>query len=277
MHPFIPGWRAPPSRAALDASSYVGPGDIVGSATSFWGMRAYNAAYATGSNPCMDVVDGSSATHTINILSTGFVDVATLSGLTGPLTVSKWYDHVGTNHLTPNGGNIPLTLSALNGLPCIDASATTIQGLQSGNVTISQPFTISWVGRRTANTTSFVEGLGAVGQNVAVGWNNAANQALTFAGTVLASPGTGPGSAPDSAFHAFQSVFNSTSSDICVDGTSNTGDAGATGFSAAPFRISRQDLAGGKYMEFGIWASAFNGTQEGNMNSNQHGTSGYNF
>lgn len=52
--------------------AYVGPGDLVPGAACWYGMRAYNSAYAApGSNPAIDVLRADGATATINILASG--------------------------------------------------------------------------------------------------------------------------------------------------------------------------------------------------------------
>ena len=59
--------------------TYTGPGDVVSGATEYWGLRAYNAAYATGSNPAAVICDTATfaVCTTINILSNGKFDSAT--------------------------------------------------------------------------------------------------------------------------------------------------------------------------------------------------------
>jgi hypothetical protein len=52
--------------------SYTGPGDVVSGAYAWYGLRGYSAAYATGSNPALDLVDQAGANPlTVNILSNG--------------------------------------------------------------------------------------------------------------------------------------------------------------------------------------------------------------
>lgn len=83
-------------------SSYFGPGDVLSGATAFGGLRAYNAAYATGSNPAIDVVDSSGTNlTTIHILSTGFIDTAALTTFNtahGTPSVTKLYDQTGNGN-----------------------------------------------------------------------------------------------------------------------------------------------------------------------------------
>jgi hypothetical protein len=65
-------------------SSYQGPGNIVSGATAFYGLRAYNAAYATGSNNAINVRRASdNSTSNIVILSNGNLDVATAASFAG--------------------------------------------------------------------------------------------------------------------------------------------------------------------------------------------------
>jgi hypothetical protein len=66
------------------ASGYTGPGDVVSGATAWYGLRAYNAAYATGSNNAINVRRASdNSTSNIVILSSGAVDVATYNTFVG--------------------------------------------------------------------------------------------------------------------------------------------------------------------------------------------------
>ena len=70
--------RAPP------APTYTGPGDIVASATAWYGLRGYNAAYATGSNKSINVRRASdNTTQDILILSNGNLDIASANTFAG--------------------------------------------------------------------------------------------------------------------------------------------------------------------------------------------------
>jgi Concanavalin A-like lectin/glucanases superfamily len=62
---------------AYASSVYVGPADIVASPTSFWGLRAVNAAYAASGGSILIVRRASdNTTQTINALSNGSLDIA---------------------------------------------------------------------------------------------------------------------------------------------------------------------------------------------------------
>jgi hypothetical protein len=264
--------------------AYVGPGDVVSGATA-WASpaRAYNAAYATGSNPCMDLVDQAGANPiTINILSTGFVDVTSINNWVtahsvSTILVTKLYDQTGNGrHFTQAtlGNMPPLGMSAINGLPGLLTANATVSLLVSPNVTVAQPFTLSAVGKRTAVAASSVTLIGAAASSVALGWLNAANEPIFSAGSTLNGVGA------DGSFHALQGVGNGASSVLTTDGTDVTGVAGANTFSAEAIRLVRGGgftTPDGYTMEAGLWPIGFNGTQRTNMNANQHGTNGYNF
>jgi hypothetical protein len=65
-------------------SSYTGPGDIVSGATAWYGLRAYNAAYATGSNNAVNYRRASdNSTQNGVILSNGKFDIATANTFAG--------------------------------------------------------------------------------------------------------------------------------------------------------------------------------------------------
>ena len=82
------------------AASYTGPGDIVASATAWYGLRGYNGAYATGSNKSINVRRASdNTTQDINILSSGALDIATANTFAGT-DASCTGSMVGTTTLT---------------------------------------------------------------------------------------------------------------------------------------------------------------------------------
>ena len=57
---------------------YVGPGDIVSGAIAWYGLRAYNLAYTTGTNKAINIRRASDNTTTdIVILTSGALDIAT--------------------------------------------------------------------------------------------------------------------------------------------------------------------------------------------------------
>lgn len=273
------GAGKPPAAAV----SYTGPGDIVASATAWYGVRAYNAA--TRGATVMDVCNTTggvevacatfSSDATTGDLVVGTIGGLTCSGLGVACTIKKLYDQTTGNNCT--GATCDLTQatiavrpqlvpSCINGKPCIRCSIFNISSANNLS-SISQPYTVSHVSSRTASFTTaqlvLYLGSGAVQYFYA----GSANTFDIFAGATLAA------TAADSAFHAYQSIFNNTSSDNYVDGGSTTGAAStaaaagaiqvcATSAGAVPFK--------GDLTEIGIWSGAFTGTDQTNVNSNQH-------
>jgi Putative Ig domain len=281
----------------ISVPPYSGPGDVVASAV-VWGScaRVYDAALASTSTSLCDLVDSSAPTVVICTLrgtSSGFVDLAgsyCTGGVTpatkcaaatgGVCNISKIYDQSGnSNHWTEAtaANQATLAFSSLNGLPGIKCAASCVYA--TPNITQAQPFTLSYVSERTAAFTTLSDVFSISGGSIIVGYQNLAN-------TAIINAGGGPltATASDSAFHAFQSIpnGNGTSSTIVVDGSATAGAAGTTGLSATALRLMTANGAGasltGIAMEAGLWSGAFNSTQYGNMNSNQHSaTNGYNF
>jgi hypothetical protein len=260
--------------------AYVGPGDIVGSALAWWGLRAYNAAYAAAHSPILDLDNNAGSVVTINCLSTGFLDVTTASALVGTHRVSKLYDQTGNGkHLTLPGGFV------YSQLPTLDVSATPFlifdqSGVGAGlastsTLTQAQPLTMNCVSRRYQDVTTQQTIFGAIGTEPQIGYSSSANTAFIYAGVALVTL-----AATDAAFHSIQGVFDGASSTITVDATTGSPTTPGTGdFGAEIISFSGLSGAGGNYLrEAGIWAGAFTGTQVTNMNSNMHdATNGWNF
>ena len=136
--------------------TYIGPGDVTGSADFFFGLRGYSGSYASsGINPAIDVVHVStgSPTTTIVIKPDGTLDVATIAALGYSVRVSKWYDQSGNGkHVTQSTlTNMPnVILNAFGSLPTIKFSndqlgAVTFRHIltSSSTVTRPQPFVLT--------------------------------------------------------------------------------------------------------------------------------------
>lgn len=125
-------WQSVPQISI--AASYTGPGDIVTSATAWYGLRAYNAAYATGSNKSINVRRASdNATSDIVILSSGALDIASANTFA-------------TTDATCTGTIASTTLS------CVSASSTPHVGSTLTGAGITQPSYITACGTFTAGT-----------------------------------------------------------------------------------------------------------------------------
>lgn len=279
--------RRPPARVV--SSAYTGPGDIVSGAYFWGGLRAYNAAYATGSNPALDLVDQAGANPlTVNILSTGRLDVASINtwvtaNSVSTIKVTKLYDQTGNARHVVEATltNMPvLNLTGFGSLPAIVFTAASSHRLKStGTYTLSQPNTFSFVYNRTSGGSNFQEALGF--QNDATIFMPSGGGANTL--YLQANSGSADVTATVATWHAVQGIFNSASSAAYVDGSGTTGlNPGSSGVTTRAIFIAGQpslaNYYGGSIAEFGIWNSAFNATQAGDMNTNQHhATNGYNF
>lgn len=279
-------------------SAYQGPGDIVGSATA-WGScaRVYTAAQASTATSLCDLVDSAAPTTVICTLrgsSTGFVDL-TGTYCTGSVTpatkcaaatgavcnISKVYDQAGATGgwLQATAASQPtLTFSAINSLPGMTFVAVSNHSLATaGSVTLSQPFSVMGVYKRTSGT-SVMTIVGATSNALVLGNGVGANT------TILADPSntsvSGPTS-PDNAFHAYSGAINTAGGalTINVDGSEAAGTAGSGGITTA-LRIGRGNAnftPNGIIMEAGFWPVAFTSGNRTSLNSNMHGSSGYNF
>lgn len=249
-----------PAYVALAATGYQGPGDVVGSAFAWYGLRAYNAAYATGSNPAIDVCDPAdvATTATINILATGALDEASLNtffAAHGGATIIKYYDQTGNGrHLLAFDGLEASGMTVVqNGAGTHSTASTTTashpnaQLLTAASFTQAQPFVFMGFVKRVERFTSFVEPLGQVTANVACGWNNVADEAMTFAGTVLTRTAT------DNTWIAMGNLFSGVNSQIAIDGAATTGDANTTGFTGNQIVMPRNSLIGFQLTEIGMW------------------------
>lgn len=266
-----------PGTAHSTGGVYVGPGDINGAAFIWGGLRAYNAAYATGSNPSVDLVDQLGLNPiTINILSNGNLDNASIAAwvtahIVTTIKVAKLYDQT--------GGGRHWTQSTLLFMPNLVLNPS---GLGSGKyaiffndspallttltLTIAQPYTLSLVAQQPSNPNTGVMFLDdSSGAQYIMGVNDwipfiAATYSVTAA---------------DAAFHAAQSLFNNASSGTYLDGSLTSGSVGTTSGWAGHCILGNNSSGGGTsaanvYMtEFGIWAADKTANNSA-MNSNQH-------
>ncbi len=262
------------------APGYVGPGDVVPGATSWWGLRAYNGAYATGSNPAIDVVDTATGTTTttINILNDGSLDVATIAGLGYGVSVTKVYDQVGTNDLVQTTlSQMPtILLNAVGIRPAMVFGTGANQGLDAAEThDFPQPITVSTFINPT-DTTGSPQYLftfnGTPGTNVILDNGQASGNPVNP--SMNAGASISLGATPTGSWYAFQCVFNSATSDFNVDGTANTGDTGTNEFAAVNIQVSLPLINFNIYSyltEVGYWLSAFDATADSApMSANQH-------
>ena len=293
--------------AISSGASFHGIGDLTLTAGQpFIGgscARVYKASQANTSTSLCDLVavTGGAAVCTLRASSTGYVDLsaycpgsltpaaacAAASG--GSCKVTKVYDLVaGTNPLIQATlGNMPiLVFSTLNSLPALFCASATASSLTTASTfTISAPFSLAVVYERTASFTSLSAAWGAVSNNMAFGNAASANTAIiqdssTANFTAAMSDGTGP--SDFTHFHALLGVYGSGvgNSALTIDGTTTTGSTNNSITTA--IRICRGNATAspdGYLMEAYFWPTngGLTSGDRTSVNSNMHGSSGYNF
>jgi hypothetical protein len=248
--------------------AYAGPGDVV-AATSWWGLRAYTTAYATGSNPAIDICDSSGAnTLTINILASGNLDTAAVTawsgapGSHGTPYVKKIYDQVSgnVNYFNTDGAASNPVLSITGGggggtQPKITFTAASTHTLETVTTPVSgiNLFTFSGVA-----TNILVSGqrtlIGTGTLNPALAYNSADAIFMYMSGNLPSATCT------DGAIHSVQAVFNQSSSHLVIDGVHTAADLasaanGSTQALALGSSGNSSRFWSGDFYEIGFWTS----------------------
>jgi hypothetical protein len=251
--------------------TYIGPGDIVPGATGWWGLRAYKGALV--GTKCVRLRRDSDNTESdFNTLLDGTLDTASITTFKGSanLFVTKLYDQSvnGPDLVQVTMANQPsFTLNGLGSLPIMSfaAASSTALSATSPGVTIAQPFSVSAVARSSPTNTGKTI-WGTAGPNNQMQFS-AANQVMIYTGTALIA------TAADNTYHALGGLFNSTSSDMNVDGTPTTGDAGTQGLSNSVVVIGAWGGGGGymdgQILEVGVWPSNIDSSFAA-LSTNQH-------
>jgi hypothetical protein len=269
----LPGMGPLPLYPTTVAGGYTGPGDVVSGATAWWGLRCYNSAYTGNVADVWDAATGST-TETLLTCSSGGTINQTINTLATTCAVAcrikTLYDQTGNGHnatQATNSGRPTFTLSGLGSLSVATFVAANQTILVSNSIaTGAQPYTTSGVYKNTnAGQSPFLSGTSSGIPQMGAGIS--ANNAYIYAGSVANAAAT------DSSFHAVQGVFSGASSVLYIDGTSNSVSAG-TSTATTFFNIGSDDgtthFMDGAGGEVGIWPIGFSGTQQANMNSNQH-------
>lgn len=260
-------------------AAYTGPGDVTASFTWWCGFRAYSNATA-GTKAIRVRRNSDNTQQDINTLSNGTLDAAALTTFLAATTgnVVTCYDKVGTNDFTqPSAGlQPPILASALNtsyGMTC--SSSVELNSSVDFSAT-GQPASVSVLAKRTSGVTGFSTAWSSDSSgNIQVGFSNAANQGLIFAGTVVSVTGVA-----DNAFHALNVGFNGASTIYNIDGATGTvspGTSGPLGSSVGNICSAGglSNSLNGTFMEAGFVAtSAFSSGTASSLNSNMHGAYG---
>jgi hypothetical protein len=269
------GWYKP---AVSVPSGFVGVGDVQSGASAWYGLRAYNASYATGSNPAIDILDQAGANAlTVNILANGDLDVASIASWVTAhsvttIKVSKVYDQIGTNHCIEPSSTLTkmptLILSGLGSKPELNFDGSVPQALGAATSLVLSTFSISSVAKRTSGTS-----IGAIfGSANATGiFFDGANTAALFNGSVI---DFGSGSVTDGTFWTVQAFFGSGTSKGQYDATSTTlGDPGTQGFTFPNVNNSSFSSTM-RWKEGGVWSGDKSATFN-SVNSNAKAYWGY--
>lgn len=279
----------PPISVTKVVAAYVGPGDKVASASMWWGLRGYNAAFSGTVGQICDAATGlvcANMTWSGGVLTLPLIGGIACNNSGAICVVSSLADQTGngfTINQTTNAARPTLVVAgAANGcpttaFPCMAFVRGNTQCLQAGSAyTQSQPFSFEWVGVRTGTTASaqFAIGFAAL---ISAGWAGA-NTARVAAGSALNLT-----SVTDSSWHAGQAVANSTSGNINVDGASGTGNTGSSGTSTTPAfggqpgncNNTASNMLDGKLVEGGVWPIAFSAGNISDLNSNAHSYWGF--
>lgn len=266
-------------KAHSGGGAYSGPGDVVGSAVFYAGLRAYTAAKATAGVAAVQLCTASDALCTdIHVTSTGGLSSSdlTTSGCSAinTCTIKIWYDQAGTNNQTiaTIADRATFKNSCIGSLPC-GVGAGNTQYASVSTLSQAEPFTILSAAQRTGNFSTEGDTVGAQSPStVVIGFSNSANTALLYAGSVLSA------TAADTTWHALQGVFNTGSSILAVDATQTSGASGGQSFATENYSImsaSTSNSLTGYFVESGIWGGAFTSTQLTNMSANVHSYWGF--
>ena len=251
--------------------SYTGPGDIVGGATAWWGLRGY-ARGSVGMKSVRLRRDSDNAEQDFLILRGGALDVASITTFKGGanLFVVKLYDQAGTNDMAQaTSANQPsLTLSGIGSLPIMTFDGSNDQ--LTSSMTASQPLTMSVVAIQTpgaGQSSVLTDSVRATGYN-----RLGTNIAFIFGSSQVQA------AAAEGSWHALHGVINGASSSITVDGsaavTGNINDS-VNGLVASTQFGTTGALINGSLTEGGVWPSALSSTNISNLSSNQHSYWGF--
>lgn len=275
------GWSSAAWTCALatfQIGGYIGPGDIIGGASVWYGLRCYNAAKASASQAIRIRRASDNTESDIGLTAACALDVATATTFCAATScfVTKVYDQSGNGKDVSQAtqANQPALLFNCQGsLPCLNPTGTNM--FLSGTLAagVSQPVTLVNMVRRVNGPTNggdIFTFFSAGGLGIISGFRNVAN-------TIISYDSTGntirTATASDAALHVNQHIFNGASSAIKVDATKTTVSLGAAAADTAIGLLSR--AAGGVgfdgyWGESGMWPALFTTGQLTSMCSNVH-------
>lgn len=291
------------------AVAYYGPGDMNPGALAWWGLRAYNAAYAAANGKIVNVTLTTNS-HTCDILAAangGLGNTANCSSSPdngqaaatfcgSNCTIATAYDQSGANKCSAAACNLTqataadqpaLTFNCVGTIPCMTFNGSAQVLSNATGITQAQPYT--YVHGALYNGSS----CGGANQFCAL---LVSNSAVTYAGSAFdqtvsgtltkasislqASGGTGDGNCGISCtsanvMHSEVLVFSGLSSAIIQDGLAQTIQSPSSvglGAMASALMLGNDTFTDnllGQLTDTGVWAGAFTTTQAQNMCRNQ--------
>ncbi len=261
------------------AAAYAGPGDIVASATGWWGLRGYTAAVAaTGTQKSVTIRRASDdATADIVILTTGYLDVATATTHCAATTcfVTKWWDQSGNSRdisqaTGANQAQIFLSSGPAAGYPYVSFTTGSMSYAGGSNFTPTTGVTsFSAVANRSAGTGISKMVRGGGGNEFTAKSASANNWILTGSASSITA------SATDATWHAGSALLNGASSAVNIDNSETTGTA--TGFTgAAAYGMVGAASTTMKIVESGFWYNiTFTAQNRTDLSAQQHSAWGF--
>lgn len=272
---------APALLMPAPSASYTGPIDINGAAVIYAGLRCGSTSYAGN---VADVYAPLDASHTLLTCSSGGVINETIQPLSTTCavscTVKTLYDQSGSlacaggtacNFTEPTEASRPTFVANSSGTkPGMVFNGS--QGLKTANnLTLSQPLSMSAVGKRTTfNSGNNDNLLNGDSSGTGLLFASTSGTAASFGGAAVLS-----GSATENVTHPIQGFFNGASSTLFLDtggGTlSGPSNIGTSGFSAETVSTGQGVLntLAGVVFELGIWAGDKSANNAA-MCANQH-------
>ena len=262
--------------------SYVGPGDLVSGATGWWGLRAYNNAYAAAQKGAAILQRASdNTTQTINVTTTGDLNVAAAQTFCASTTcgIEEWIDQTGSGHnqvQTTAADQAQLVFNCNNGSKvCAYYNGTSDAYTTTYSAATPQPFTLQAVYQKT-NYQDDIGGAIISSYNESGGSSNLGEGNVAETAQMYSSPNNQLIPADSYVFISLTGVYNGASSAAYQNGFSwaesglGTSSLGTTvGLGENPAGNGNNQYMIGYMDEVSLWPMALTAAQIGSVQTNQ--------
>jgi len=275
----------------LSASNYQGPGDIVPGATGWWGLRAYNNAFAAaGSNAVLLLNQTTGSTQAIAVTATGDLNVAAAQSFcaNAVCSIETWYDQTGNGHNMTQANQYSqalLLFNCTNGAKVCAYFSYAVQNSAAGgdgytsNATAVAPFTQNAVIEKTDSS---------IGGTVLSSYQNSSWAGIGgINNETLNANDSATGQATDTqplhsyVFQSVTGVWNPTatsaSSAVYLNGLSSTFSSGTNAAMTTSLNMGDNVATGntnfmvGYIDESGLWPVSLTAAQAASLQANQRG------